>query len=149
MLAKVDGDVLIAYPYGTKELRQDNPNVSFPAQLTKEILIQYSVVEVETESMPDDYTQNFAMADPAKINGKWKITWNDTLASAEEIEKRIDHKWQDIRQRRNELLTASDWTQLPDNPLTDEEKQSWAVYRQALRDITGASNPFEIVFPTK
>lgn len=149
MLAKVDGDVLVAYPYGTKELKKDNPNVSFPAELTKEILIRHGVVQVETESMPDDYTQNFEMADPAKINGKWKIVWIGTPATEEQIQKRIALKWQDIRQRRNELLTASDWTQLSDNQLTDEEKQSWAVYRQALRDITNASNPFEIVFPTK
>lgn len=37
------------------------------------------------------------------------------------------------RMQRNALLKASDWTQLPDAP-ADREK--WAVYRQALRDMS-------------
>jgi len=36
---------------------------------------------------------------------------------------------------RNFLLTQTDWTQVSDNDLTQEEKNAWAVYRQALRDI--------------
>jgi hypothetical protein len=38
--------------------------------------------------------------------------------------------------RRNSLLEQSDWTQLPDVPLSSEQKAAWASYRQALRDIT-------------
>jgi len=34
---------------------------------------------------------------------------------------------------RNKLLQESDWTQLTDSPA---DKAEWAVYRQALRDIT-------------
>jgi hypothetical protein len=37
--------------------------------------------------------------------------------------------------RRNHLLTTSDWTQLPDSPLTEEQKQAWREYRQLLRDL--------------
>lgn len=37
---------------------------------------------------------------------------------------------------RNKRLVDSDWTQLPDVPLTDEQKTAWQTYRQALRDIT-------------
>jgi hypothetical protein len=42
-----------------------------------------------------------------------------------------------LRQYRNELLQASDWTQLPDvqNILGVTEKELWAQYRQALRDL--------------
>ena len=36
---------------------------------------------------------------------------------------------------RHNLLVDSDWTQLPDSPLTDAEKQAWATYRQQLRDF--------------
>jgi len=42
------------------------------------------------------------------------------------------------REYRNQLLTASDWTQLPDVPL--ETKEAWAAYRQALRDLTDHVN---------
>ncbi|NTV26676.1 MAG: hypothetical protein HGB01_10785 [Chlorobiaceae bacterium] len=38
-----------------------------------------------------------------------------------------------VRKQRNVLLTASDWTQLPD---VSVDAEAWRVYRQALRDIT-------------
>lgn len=40
-----------------------------------------------------------------------------------------------IREDRNDLLNQSDWSQLPDNSLTEEQKKEWAQYRQQLRDI--------------
>lgn len=36
---------------------------------------------------------------------------------------------------RNYLLQITDWTQLPDVELTQEEKDAWATYRQSLREI--------------
>ena len=36
---------------------------------------------------------------------------------------------------RDILLKESDWTQLPDSPLSAEKKAEWAAYRQALRDL--------------
>lgn len=43
-------------------------------------------------------------------------------------------------ERRNELLQATDWTQVADGPLTDAKKAEWATYRQALRDLTNHAN---------
>lgn len=40
-----------------------------------------------------------------------------------------------LRYERGQLLAASDWTQMPDSPLSPEKKQEWAAYRQALRDF--------------
>lgn len=40
-----------------------------------------------------------------------------------------------IRAQRDMLLLQSDWTQLVDSPLADEDKATWSVYRQDLRDI--------------
>ena len=39
------------------------------------------------------------------------------------------------RQERAKLLRGTDWTQLPDSPLTSGEREAWADYRQALRDL--------------
>lgn len=52
-------------------------------------------------------------------------------------------KAKDARDRRNALLSASDWTQLPNAPLSAEEKARWEQYRQHLRDI-----PKQSGFPT-
>ena len=45
-----------------------------------------------------------------------------------------------LRGRRTTLLKDSDWTLMPDSPLSDEKKKEWETYRQALRDLP-ANNP--------
>jgi hypothetical protein len=54
-------------------------------------------------------------------------------------------EWEVVRAQRNTLLQQSDWTQLPDVPLAT--KEAWAIYRQALRDVTDQPDPFNIVWP--
>jgi hypothetical protein len=56
--------------------------------------------------------------------------------------------WDIVRIKRDELLAASDWTQLGDSPLTDAKCSEWATYRQALRDLTEASSPSAVIWPT-
>jgi hypothetical protein len=46
-----------------------------------------------------------------------------------------------MRIRRDELLYRSDWTQMPDSPLTDAKKTEWATYRQQLRDFPATWTP--------
>jgi len=41
-----------------------------------------------------------------------------------------------LRPERNRLLAESDWTQLNDSPLAEDDVSSWAKYRQKLRDLT-------------
>ncbi len=55
-------------------------------------------------------------------------------------------EWPLVRAKRNQLLQASDWTQLPDVPIAT--KETWATYRQQLRDITDQPDPFNITWPT-
>jgi hypothetical protein len=58
-----------------------------------------------------------------------------------------------IRQKRNDLLIASDWTQVNDSPLSDTKKAEWATYRQELRDLPSShqstTNFDDVVFPTQ
>lgn len=41
----------------------------------------------------------------------------------------------EVRAQRDALLSACDWTQMPDSPLSEEEKAAYQTYRQALRDV--------------
>jgi hypothetical protein len=41
-----------------------------------------------------------------------------------------------IRTPRANLLYLSDWTQISDNNLTEEQRQEWALYREELRQMT-------------
>jgi len=53
-----------------------------------------------------------------------------------------------VMSQRRAYLYDSDWTQIPNNPLTDEKRQEWAQYRQQLRDITSqAGYPFNVIWP--
>jgi hypothetical protein len=54
-------------------------------------------------------------------------------------------KVKEARAKRSALLAASDWTQVIDAPV---DQATWAVYRQALRDITAqAGFPETINWP--
>jgi hypothetical protein len=60
----------------------------------------------------------------------------------------VDYVAEEIKVKRNKLLQESDWTQIPNNPLTIEKQQEWAVYRQLLRDITKQPGyPANVVWP--
>lgn len=55
----------------------------------------------------------------------------------------------DVRKDRAEMLSRCDWTQMPDAPLTAEQKQAWLDYRQALRDLpTQPGFPWDVTWPT-
>lgn len=47
----------------------------------------------------------------------------------------------ELRKIRNGLLKECDWTQFADSPLTQEQKQAWATYRQQLRDLPANATP--------
>jgi hypothetical protein len=67
----------------------------------------------------------------------------------EERQDEINSLWSNIRSQRNFLLEKSDWTQLPDSPLSEEKKEEWRLYRQGLRDITNQPDPRAIIWPTE
>lgn len=78
--------------------------------------------------------------EPVPINAT-KIEYKEVLVSEEIIADKV-------RYERNSLLADSDWTQLIDSPLSAEEKQKWAAYRQALRDVPLQSGfPYEVTMP--
>ena len=60
---------------------------------------------------------------------------------------------EDLRCTRDIFLRESDWTQVPDSPLSDSKKAEWSTYRQALRDMPGTysseTDPLKVVWPDK
>ncbi len=62
----------------------------------------------------------------------------------------LDSQWEIVRNRRDYLVSKTDFTQMPDSPLTAEQKQAFADYRQALRDLPQQfDNPDDVVWPQK
>jgi hypothetical protein len=137
----------ITYPYTLDQLKLEYSNVSFPVNLTNDILKEWEVYEVQQTPKPNDYTKNIIEGTPTLIDETYIQIWNQTDASDSEINYRIEIKWNEIRNLRDQLLLESDWTQLADSPQATND--NWKIYRQSLRDITSQSNPFNISWPAK
>ena len=111
------------------ELNNDNVIVARPYELDTE---KYSIPEnaiLVTNISPEPQVgwsyldNNWIEEDPTVTLEKYVI----------EIEK--------LRAIRNDLLYKSDWIDLPNTPISTEDKQEWLNYRQALRDMTIGYEP--------
>lgn len=149
MYLKINEDNTITYPYSISQLKNDNPNTSFFEIIPLQTLLDYNVHIVNSIEKGDDYTKNYTEGTPQLIDGQYFQNWVITNATQEQIDFRISSKWDDIRLMRNQYLSECDWTILPDSPLSESKKSEWSIYRQALRDITLQTDPFNIVWPTK
>ena len=146
MRAKIIDCVVEAWPYFDEQLRLDNPNVSFPAVTADLDLSAFNAFEIHQDAAPvTNWGQRLVADEPEFINGEWSSVWSVVDLTASEIEAVQNSKWEQIRAERNAKLSASDWTQLPDAPV---DAEAWAEYRQALRDITDAADPFAVVWPS-
>lgn len=145
MYLQVSGDI-IRYPYSERDLRQDNPQTSFPRNPSDALLAEWNVYPVTSTLQPaTDHTQNVAEVMPTLLDGAWTQTWAVTDATPEEIAERTEAQASAIRAERNDRLAACDWTQLPDAPV---DAAAWAAYRQALRDVTSqAGFPWSVMWP--
>lgn len=55
-----------------------------------------------------------------------------------------------VRRQRNQLLADTDYTQLPDVPISTALRGAFATYRQALRDVPSQpSFPASVTWPTR
>ena len=55
-----------------------------------------------------------------------------------------------LRSARDDLLSQSDWTQIPGSPLTEEVRNATATWRQALRDLPANTNdPASPIWPVR
>lgn len=134
------------YPFTLLDLRRAYPNVSFPEGLSDGEVAEFNCFRVnETEPPTAPSGKKVVQIDPTQIDGQWFVAW----AIEDYTQEEISQQWAAIRALRNTKLADSDWTQLPDAPLSNVETQYWAAYRQALRDITTQSDPFNITWPTK
>lgn len=75
--------------------------------------------------------------------------WYTREKTSLELDSESAVQWRLVREKRNQLLQESDWTQMLDVVAyaSFDFKDNWRVYRQALRDITTQQDPFNIVWP--
>lgn len=138
----------VAENYSIGQLRKDNPNTSFPKNISNAVLADWGVFPMKATPIPAiDYTKNIAEGAPTQQGGEWVQTWVVTNATAQEIQTRTNDQANAVRSDRNQKLADCDWTQIADAPV---DKSAWGTYRQALRDISGqAGFPWTITWPSK
>ena len=74
-----------------------------------------------------------------------------TKAQHEEtfMARRNTDQWTQVRLQRDSLLKDTDWLSIRAADTVTPMPTEWSTYRQALRDVTEQSDPFNIVWPTK
>jgi len=100
------------------------------------------------ETAPDDCVEADMELGPPP-GGGYKFHYETRQWIEQSREQRLPILSIEAQARRRRLLMESDWTQIPNGPLTAEQQTAWATYRQELRDITAQPDyPFTIVWPT-
>jgi len=80
-----------------------------------------------------------------QIDGKWYTKYSVADMDDENKAAKDAEQAKSVRNSRTEKLKDSDWTQIADAPV---DKEVWATYRQALRDITLQSGfPWTVEWP--
>ena len=140
------------------QFRADNPNTSFPKQITAGILDGFGYDPVlngaaATVSPPYEISTRDGVEE---IDGQWftKFIVGPVFADSDEetaYRTSVDNQAAArVRADRDRKLAACDWTVLTDSPLTTAKKTEWKTYRTALRDISAAEGfPHTMEWPTE
>lgn len=76
--------------------------------------------------------------------------WIDTGIPVPPLPKTGLTKEEEVKLTVKTLLTDSDWSMMPDVPITNREKTAWIEYRKALREIKlQPGYPDNIAWPNK
>jgi len=98
-------------------------------------LIVASVLNEDTNEMED-----VVQVDPTKEAAHDAALLAEVNSDAERM----------LRAQRNAILDATDYTQIPDAPLTAQQVTDYATYRQELRDLPANTvDPTNPTWPTK
>ena len=151
------------------EIRKLHPNVSLPRVWDAKVCEFLGIDPVLAAPAPEVTDLQIAVQSGVKqdAKGNWVTDWdvrnkfNDyekenedgtktTVTRAEQeaeyLAKKVAEKEASVRAERDKKLAETDWMALSDVTMSE----GWAVYRQALRDITGQDGfPDEVTWPTK
>lgn len=145
------------------EFRAMFPNTGFPVQLTEAIINDFGgdVVFEGPQASGGTVYQYSQASGVEQVNGKWYTKYilgpvfidqvvdgvTTTALEQETVYKaqKDAEQAKSVRATRDDKLKECDWTQVADSPV---DKQAWATYRQALRDVTTQSGfPWTIEWP--
>jgi hypothetical protein len=145
-----EDSIVIEYPYSIEKMRSDNPQTSFPTEMSTEELAEWGVFAVEEQNPPafNEQTESIELQPPSLVNGVWLRNWQITPVEPVEIERRTTSQAVLQREERNRVLSLTDFTQCLDFPGTENERAAYTIFRQALRDVPVQTGfPWNVVWP--
>jgi hypothetical protein len=98
---------------------------------TGEILRTGTCIDTDLHLQPKD--GEFVIEGVCKDDHNHKVIDGELVYSP--MVTTVDDVHRFIRKHRDGILKRTDWTQMPDSPLSDSEKLEWRTYRQQLRDL--------------
>jgi hypothetical protein len=141
MYIKLTNDTPRAYSIG--QLRRDNPQVSFPKTVPDNILAEYNVFPVTEIPKPeyDPQSQYLQQSEYYQTETGWQFYYTVEQLPLEQVAQTVRHE-------RDRLLEASDWIVSRSYERQQPVSESWAAYREALRDIPEQSGfPYAVQWP--
>jgi hypothetical protein len=159
MYAKINGGTVTHFPYTFGQLRKDNPNVSFPKNITAGVMQKFGMVGVLEGPKPTPTAYQTVQRNALPTHTEtdqanyWMINYTavDMFADTTDEDGVTTTKAQHeaayqttldteaakvVRAKRDTLLAETDYLALTDNTLDSIT----STYRQALRDITNHTN---------
>lgn len=121
-------------PYTIRQLRLDNPGVSFPTSPSDDLLAEWGVVPVETPPAPefDPETHHAVLLEPVEAGGKWTRMWEVRSLTDHELSERTEdahHAW---KERRAAAVAAIEVTTAAGNTFDGDETSQSRMVRAIL-----------------
>ena len=118
------------------------PDGSIHPGVNLSVLEEASVLIVRPVDPPKQAGMIAVEGDPEMRDGVLWQTWIMSNPHSATLDP------EEVRAERNAKLTASDWTQIPDAPLTNNQRAEWAAYRHLLRELTEQPGfPSQAIWP--
>jgi hypothetical protein len=123
------------------------PNTSFTAYGPNDEFLKENDAYRVTTWLPHDLATEKLVSSIPYIKDGVAYTVVVEPKTQQELDADYQAKASAVRAQRNRLLSECDWTQLADAQV---DKDVWATYRQALRDVPSQPGfPDNVVWPEK
>ena len=143
MYALIENGAVVQYPYSVGNLKQDNPNTSFPTDINNAMLESFGMRIVYNTTSPV-VTQDQYLKEDTPVYNTQEQRWVQVLIvvdmTPEQIAARDESGRQANKAQAATLLSATDWVVLSDvsnpaNPPWLTNISEFTAYRAALRQI--------------
>jgi hypothetical protein len=154
MYIKINQDGSTVYPYLLGNLKKDFPEVSFTNPVLESSLNRYNVFSIQYGPYPQDFTmfQVIESSQPFLEDGVWKVTFTVRDKNEAEMAELLAEHQREVRSSRDNILkdTVDLLNPIRWEAMTEEQKQAWRDYRQALLDVPQQEGfPYDISWPSK